>query len=100
MNSPCKEQVANACLGKVEHTRRPVPLDYLEVQGVEDRADELPLLARDERPQDVPCLHYVEPFCSCHHRIRRQTVLKQGLDRCPPLIAPVVGNQADETALS
>lgn len=67
---PGEEQVPDARFGKVEDGCRPRTLDDLEVERVQHRPDELALGTRNERPQEMPALNDVEPFCSSLLRVR------------------------------
>ena len=60
--APSQKHVADAGLRIVEDGWRPRALDDLEVQRVEDRADELPLGARNETPQQMARLDDLEPL--------------------------------------
>lgn len=97
-NLPRQKHIPNTRLRKVKHRSRPRPLDDLQVERVEHRADELALRARHERPEQVSALHYVEPLGSRPDAIGVQPVLEQRLECRTLLVAFVVGYEADEAA--
>lgn len=46
----------------------------------------------------MPSLHNVQPLSPSFHRVRRQAILKKGLDGRPLLVSIVVGNETDKAA--